>query len=189
MRSVLTSKVYQGQLHDLSFPKLANSFLCQSLLAEAEERYVDATFGALHAAWVCDDATRFKRADHCRARVIDLIHNASRAGQSFGVRVRSREALLADASRRVGNFESAAATCREALVDKSDEFLRNILEFQLELINAGYTGAYSLGDAARWSPSAWGLEPSIQPRAPQKRSRFWAVVIHYLDVLLGNASL
>jgi hypothetical protein len=187
LRSVLKSSGYQGQLHNRSSPKLANSFLCQSLLAEAEERYVDATFGSLHAAWACDDATRFKRADYCRARVIDTIHNASRAGQSFGVRLRSREGLLADALRRLGNYESAAAICREALVDQSDEFLRNILKFQLELINRRYTGAYSLGDAARWSPSAWGVEPSIHPSAPRKRSRLWARVNHYADLLLGNA--
>lgn len=187
LRSVVKSQAYNAQLHNLSFPKLANSFLCQSLIAEAEGRYVDATFGGLHAAWACDDATRFKRADDCRARVVELIQNASLTSQSFGIRLRSREALLVDALRRTGNFEFAAATCRGAFVNEADKFLRNVLEFQLELINRRYTAAYSLADAALWSPKAWGVEQSIQPMAPRKGSRFWARVIHYLDFLLGNA--
>ncbi len=179
LQSVVQGEQYRAQLHDRRFPKLANSFLCGSLIDEAGGRYVEATFGAMYAAWACDDAPKFKGARECRARAVELIQKASGRSQAFGIGLQSREALLVDALRRTGNFDSAFATCQEALGDASDEFLRNILQFQLELINRRYTAAYSVGDAIRWSPKAWGLEQSIQPRAPRKRWWFW----HWLDRL------
>jgi hypothetical protein len=154
LESVVQSNRYRAQLHNLFFPKLANSFLCQSLLNEAEGRYVDATFAALHAAWVCEDAMRFKRARQCRARVLAMIQKASAASQYFGFRLRSQAAILVDALRRTGDFDSAAATCKEALVDQPDELLRNVLQFQLALINRRSKAARSVADAVRWSQKA-----------------------------------
>jgi len=161
VRSLVASKRYRVQLHNFFLPKLANSFLCQSLVHEAEGRYINATFAALHAAWVCDDAFRFKRARECRARVVAMIQKASAGTQSFGSRLQSRAAILVDALRRIGDFDSAAATCQEALVDEPDEFLRNVLQFQLTLINQRSKAAHSLVDAIRWSPKAWALDQSI----------------------------
>lgn len=153
------SNAYRAQLHNLSFPRLANSFLCQSLAAEAEERFVEATFGTLHAAWACDDdPIRFKRANQCRSRLIDMIQGASRRGQKFGAGLESRAAILVDALRRTGNFESAGTTCQEALANEPDDFLRKVLQFQLALVDRRSKRAYSLADAARWSPEAWGLK-------------------------------
>jgi hypothetical protein len=155
LRAVVASNVYRAQLRNLSFPGLANSFLCHSLAAEAENRFVEATLGALHAAWACDDdPIRFKRASQCRSRVIDMIQGASRRGQKFGAGPESAAAILVDALRRTGNFESAATTCQEALGNEPDERLRRVLQFQLSLVDRRSKRAYSLADAARWSPKA-----------------------------------
>ena len=187
IQSVVRSTRYRAQLHNRSFPKLANSFWCESLVDEAEERYGDAALAALRAAWVCDDAVRFKRARECRARVVELIDQAFKANRWDGI-FRTRWGMVkVDPLRRIGSFDSAAAICREAFTDEPGQALRNVLQFQLELINRRYTAAYSLSDAMHWSPSAWGVEQSIGGRAPRERSWLSSALAHGMDFILGNA--
>jgi hypothetical protein len=171
--SIVRSERYTAQLHDRGLPELANSFLCTSLIDQAEGRQVDATFAALHAAWTCDDASLPEQARSCRLRATELILSDSRGSQSFGIRLRSRPALLADLFRRCGDFDSASATCREALAADPEVFLRNVLGFQIQLIDRHDTAAHSLGEAILSSPEAWGIDQSSRSEAPKRGWRFW----------------
>lgn len=152
LQAVVASEAYGKQLHNVAFPRLANSFLCSSLVAEAEHRYVSATFAALHASWACEeDMLRSRKARACRARVVSLIEMAQMKGESFGTNLRSRPAILVEALRRIGKFEAAANVSREALATEPDEFLRRLLQFQSALASRRDARAHSLLDLIRWS--------------------------------------
>jgi hypothetical protein len=174
LASIVRGERYRAQLRDRRFGRLANSFLCQGLIDEAEGRYVDATLAAVHAAWVCDDTRKAKSARNCRQRAARLIRNAPSSGQSFGIRLRSAPALLVDVLRRSGDFEGAESECRQVLAEGTDVFLRNLAAFQLDLIKRRDGRAHSLLDAIRSSPEAWGVTGKAEA-AKQKRSlRFWS---------------
>jgi hypothetical protein len=152
LQSVVASKPYRTQLNNVFFPRLANSFWCSSLIAEAEHRYVAATFAALHAAWACeDDILRSSKADACRARVVRLIEMSRANGESFGRQLRSWPPILVDSLRRMRNFEAAASASREVLATEPDEFLRRLLQFQLELVSRADSSAQTLAQLERWS--------------------------------------
>jgi len=172
--TVVRSVRYREQLNDPEFPGLANSFLCQSLVDEADGRHVDAAFGALHAAWVCDDARAGPQATAARKRAAKLIQEAPQGRQAFGIRLRSSAALLTDVLRRSGEFESAAAECQRGLSAEPDQFLRNLLAFQSELIKQRDAAAHSLVEAIQLSQEARGV-PAGGPTEGRKEGwwRFW----------------
>jgi hypothetical protein len=151
LQSVVSSKPYRRQLKNVFFPRLANSFLCVSLLAEAERRYAAAISAALHAAWACDDTFRSRKAVDCRVRVIKLIEAAQAGGESSAPQLRNRSAILVDAFRRNRDFEAAASRSREALASESHDFLRRLLQFELMLANRQDAAAYTLAHVERWS--------------------------------------
>jgi len=173
--SIVRAERYRAQLQDRRFAQLANSFLCQCLIDEAEGRFVDATLAAVHAAWVCDDDKKAELAASCRRMAARLIRDAPRGSQSFGIRLRSGPALLVDVLRRSGDFEGAETECRQGLAEATDGFLRNLLGFQLDLIKRGDLAAHSLLEAIGSSPEAWGVTGPGKDDAPkQKRSwGFW----------------
>ncbi len=55
---IMRSDAYRHRLQDPEFPKLANAFLCHSILEEMSSHYANAAWPTIHAAWACDDASR-----------------------------------------------------------------------------------------------------------------------------------
>lgn len=83
VRAVVDSETYRAQLEATDAPELANSFLCQALLDEAQGRTVSAVWAAVRAAWVCDDAELEDAATTCRRRARALLAAMRRAGHTL----------------------------------------------------------------------------------------------------------
>lgn len=161
------SEAYQGQLRSGDFPKLANSFLCWSLVRERAGDFAGAGWACVHAAWVCDDAAEFNMlygnvsgqqvgtrdevtaARSCRRKAALLLARAREKGQRFGAQVGAEEALMADLLRRTGRFESAIRMADCGLAEKPKEMLVYILDFQKKLAGDSDAGCHTIAEAVR----------------------------------------
>jgi hypothetical protein len=129
---------YQTQLHDESFPDLANNFLCQSMIEEQLGALADAGWSSLHAAWACDDDGRADAADRCRGRAAGLWQSAQAAGERFAGEDRgAEEAILADLYRRMGRSEDALEQCRRGLASNPPGLIKEILDYGRALTEKG----------------------------------------------------
>jgi hypothetical protein len=54
-REVVQHHAYREQLENPDYPKLANSFLCCSMISEKDGGFSSAGWACLKAAWACDD--------------------------------------------------------------------------------------------------------------------------------------
>jgi tetratricopeptide (TPR) repeat protein len=165
---IVYSDDYRKQLNSSEFPKLANSFLCYSLIIENLEEYSKAGWACLHASWVCDDAKYIDAAKICRKKSFTLFMKAKMNGQKFTEQLGAEEAIMVDVLRRAGEFEKALEIAEEGLKKldensssfcKSDntsdllknpeEIIKTILKFQIELINKKDVGCYTVEDAVK----------------------------------------
>ncbi len=118
---VVRSDSYQRQLNNPEFPKLANAFLCFSLIQESAGEYARAGWACIHAAWSCDDDGSDAAAQKCRMKAVTLFQRAKENGQRFAEQAGAEEALMIDLLRRSGQFELAIRTCDDGLKKKARE--------------------------------------------------------------------
>lgn len=90
------------------YPDLANSFICQGMIARATKNELAEGWAWIHAAWACDDAGASEQATECRfeaSRVLLAAEdpNASAEGQEGAL-----TAVCVDLLRRAGRFDEAA---------------------------------------------------------------------------------
>lgn len=150
------SSAYQQQLRDSALPALANQFLCRAMLAASFGDPASAGWDALHAAWVCDD-TRPKAAPHCRQRAIQWWREALSLGQNFYAEPGERtddpvarefqHLLLADLLRRSAQFDAARRECEDVLSRDQPDFVRALLTFELQLVQAGDRACHNTSEA------------------------------------------
>ncbi|MEW6034464.1 MAG: hypothetical protein AB1603_06390 [Chloroflexota bacterium] len=164
---VVRSELYQVQLRSRDFPRLANQFLCWSLVQEQAGNFAGAGWACIHAAWVCDDAAEFNMlygnvsgqemgvrdeaaaARNCRLKAALLLARARERGQRFGVQVGSEEALMADLLRRAGRFDSAIRMADCGLNEDPKEVLACILELQKKLAASSDAGCHTIAEAIK----------------------------------------
>ncbi len=135
LSAVVNSDEYRQQLKNQDFPDLADQFLSYSILKVNDNNHIAAAWASLRAAWVCDDSDNsVKSAEYCRRRALDQFAKAAVNGQEFDAPIGTREALMVDLYRRTGQFVEARSMCYEGLKTNPEEYLQNILLFQLQLI-------------------------------------------------------
>ncbi len=141
---------YQQQLNNKDFPKLANAFLCFSLIQENIGKYARAGWSAIHAAWSCDDEGFVDGAKKCREKAVILLQKAKETSQSFDRQTGGEEAIMVDLLRRSGQFEVAIKICDDGLKKGPKKIISDILQFQKILISkcdtTGHTIAEPTGD-------------------------------------------
>lgn len=133
LHKVLKSNAYLVQGEDVSYPVLANSFLCWSIVLEAARDYPESGWAAVHAAWVCDDNQAGKGSDSCRRRAITLFRIAQAHEIRFSTNENVEAIILADLLRRCGMFDDAVAVCKEILAENPEITFKRILLVQLGL--------------------------------------------------------
>jgi len=147
--------------------RLANRFVCRSLLDEATGDLVSAGWRRLHAAWACDDA-RLPNDQACvqRRASIELFERARAKGEHAMKSVVGGDLMLcADLARRAGDLDQVLAYCEVGLaLPAPPAFLRKLLAFEQALVRARDTACHSVAEADR--PA--GGEKSN--RAPSLRS-------------------
>jgi hypothetical protein len=144
---IVRSDAYREWLNNSWIPAKARQFLAFAYLLERLHLTSDAGWSALHAAWVCDDASDDVAARRCRARAIELWQRGKAQGQIFCDDMASEFALVTDLYRRMGQFEHAAVACAEAL-DLYDlpPAVEAMLRRQRVLIQARDTAAHSMSE-------------------------------------------
>ena len=165
---MVQSDTYQKQLQSEGFPKLANSFLCWSLVEEQAGNFANAGWACIHAAWVCDDATDSNRlygnvsgskvgtrdeaaaATLCRAKAVKLLKRARDLGQGFGAQAGSEEALMADLLRRIARFESALKMIQCGIEAGPRGVVDTVLRFEKELAEKRDTDVHTIAEALKW---------------------------------------
>ena len=136
---VVESEVYRAQAARKDLPDLAVSFLCWSLVAEAEGRSTQAAWAAVRAAWACDDAKNEDGAQACRERAVPLFRAAMRARPVPGEdRVVRR--VIVDLLRRQGRLDEAAEAWETAMVLAPEDAA---LVLERHLISEGDTASHA----------------------------------------------
>lgn len=154
VREIVRAVPYQALQRNRSYPSLAVSFLCWSMIQEIQGAYVEAGWAALHAAWACDDAEAQTAAigrhasTRCRAKAIELICLCREAGLPFSEQEGVEEAVLADLLRRSGQFEEVPAVCGIGLARNPDEAVRRVLVYEEELAEKQDSACHSAAEAA-----------------------------------------
>jgi hypothetical protein len=134
LSEAISSNSCKRQLDDSEFPKLANAFLCFSLIRESAGDYVRAGWASIHSAWACDDAGHDIDAQKCWKRAVTLLQKAKQNGQIFAEQAGAEEAIIVDLLRRSGQFELALKVCDDGLKKKPAKIISDILQFQKILI-------------------------------------------------------
>ena len=147
--AVVKSEDYRKILDNSTYPRLAGQFLCWSLLQESRDEYEKAGWGAIHAAWACDDAGFEEGAKASRKRASELLMKARENGQWFAEDAGMEEAILVDLLRRAGYFEDALNICRERLKKEPEETVKIILLYQQTLIGKLDSRRHTVSDAQR----------------------------------------
>ena len=131
---VIKSNIYKKQLNSSEFPKLANAFLCSSLIQENANKFGSAGWSSIYAAWVCDDEGLAGGAKTCRERAIAILQRSRANTQKFTAKSGDEEIILVDLLRRSGRFDEALKTCEEGLRKNPDKLQADILRFEKILI-------------------------------------------------------
>lgn len=146
-KKIVYSVSYIKQLNDPEFSRLANEFLCCSLIQENAEEYADAGWSNIHAAWACDDADLIIQSQNCRMKAVVLLQKAKENGQMYGQDTISEVVIMVDLLRRSCQFEKALKLCEEELKNNPEKSIKDFLRFQKKLINKSDIACYNFGDS------------------------------------------
>lgn len=147
-RGIVRSEEYRQRLHDSAFPRLANRYLCWSMILEKQGELADAAWAAIRAAWACDDEEATDAARVVRMRAVSLIDRAREEDQLVMPIESGYHVVRADLLRRAGAFEEARATISEGLSEVEDEPIRSILGYQQELVEKGDEDRHLVSEVA-----------------------------------------
>ena len=147
---VVKLPLYRWQLDNRKFPKIANVFLCWSIIQEDLGAPAQAAWASLHAAWICDDEWQDVPARVCRKRAADLLLRAWSRGERLVSQEGADEALLVDLLRRAGRFREARTIVKETLERNPEPLIADIMRLQNRLIAASDRGAHTVAEARRF---------------------------------------
>lgn len=146
-KAVVAGAAYREQLNDSAFPPLANTFLCKALLGRETGNLATATWGYIHAAWVCDDANQVEQASKCRRRAAELLVLAEAEGQRVCDQDGLSTAIHVDLLRRAGEIERARQVLAQPVKKGTDDVITLMLVFQALLLDRNDLGCHTVGKA------------------------------------------
>lgn len=80
---ILSSELYQKQLKDKNYPKLARQFLCWGILQRIAHNYDKLLWACIHAAWASDDRNAHEAAKQCRQKAITILSDEAITDQQL----------------------------------------------------------------------------------------------------------
>lgn len=147
-RELVESDSYKNQLGDPGYPKLANMFLCFSILEEGAGNIVSVVQLQINASWACDDAGAGSSARECRLKAAAFLEQVRDSGMKMHPDEPGLdEAILVDLLRRAGQHEKARSRCREALEQGYTDTVGGVLEFENELITQQDVAPHTIAEA------------------------------------------
>lgn len=150
---LVRTDLYQQQLNSTEFPKLANAFLCYSLIQENAGDYAGAGWSCVHASWVCDDTNSEEAAQKCRKKAIGLFQKAKENSQVIDEEASTAEILIIDLLRRSRQFELALKTCDENLKKNPEKSILDVLKYEKILIKNKDSACHTIEEATKRTKS------------------------------------
>jgi hypothetical protein len=178
---IIKSKAYLEQLTNDTYPELANSFLCDSMIQEAVGHIADAIWSAINAAWTCDDSVAKEAAFACRERALHLTLRAREQKVSLTRDAGIEHVVIADLLRRTKQFSQVEPMCREGLKLKQKLIpeVRQMLEAQIHFARKQDDEAHNLAEAQtlvdsnQLSSNSVANKTGDENNNPQKWWHFW----------------
>ncbi len=146
-KEIVNSIEYQNLIRDSEIPKLAASFLARSYEEEKQQKYVDSAWGAIHAAWICDDENNLESSVRCRKQAIILIEKANNQEQKIADQTGASEAITIDLMRRSGMFQEALELSDVVKAKDIEEIIKQIIKYQKELITKKDISVQTISEA------------------------------------------
>ncbi|HPD55934.1 MAG TPA: hypothetical protein P5294_03720 [Smithellaceae bacterium] len=148
-KKIIEDEKYKSQLKDEKYPKLANLFICMSIIEEQASNCVNAMWALIHAAWVCDDSGHSNEAKTCRNRAVEMLLHAEKHDKKWAKQQGSITAILVDLLRRSGRLEEAREAIAQRRAEISGKIIITILDFQSALIKQGDVSCYTVSQAMK----------------------------------------
>lgn len=147
--AIVATSGYRAELENAGRSRLANRFVCLSMLDESAGDLMSAGWQRLHAAWECDDNEAVDNAGTLRREAIGLFERARATGaRVMTAIIGGDELLLADLARRSREFEQGIEYCEAGLKLELDLFLRQLLTFEQQLCAARDTRCHTVDEVA-----------------------------------------
>jgi hypothetical protein len=150
---ILAESTYQYQLNHGNYSKLANSFLCLSMIENAAKKYSSTTWALIHAAWVCDDDDKLLQAKECRVRAAKMLILSEENSQLVSEQPFGSYCILLDLLRRSEQFAEANKLIDKHFFKLEDYVMQKIFNFQLHLIENNDLRCYTIEDAMNFENS------------------------------------
>jgi hypothetical protein len=112
-RAIVKTTAYLAILNDTGYPFLAREYLAAAHLCRMTERYAEAGWHALRAAWKCEDMLH-PMAGFCRTNALQAFELALQHAQSVGANAFESALIIGDVWRRNGDNAAAARFCQQA---------------------------------------------------------------------------
>ncbi len=145
--TLVKSSKYQSIVEDISFPRVASSFLAKSYENEINKQYVDAAWNVIHAAWICDDEQNNEAAKNCRKKAVTIIDKANSQSNKIADQAGASELITIDLMRRSGMFEAALELAELTKKDDIENIIIQIIEFEITLIQLKDTESHTISEA------------------------------------------
>ncbi len=146
-QELVNSADYRTQLSDLTYPTLANSFLCKAILDRVAGSYAHATWNLIRAAWVCDDTDQSEQAATCRKTAADMLELARQHDQKVVGQDRADTAILVDLLRRSGQPKRARQILATQQDSTAEDVIGRVLNFQRVLLERNDVSCHTIGEA------------------------------------------
>lgn len=146
-KEIVTSKEYQNIIKSGEMPETAACFLALSYEKEKQQEYSASAWGAIHAAWICDDVQNFKSSIKCRKQAVALIEKAKKNGQKIADQPGASEAITIDLMRRSGMYQEALELSAAMKSEDIDEIIMQVIQYEEELIAKNDNAAHTILEA------------------------------------------
>lgn len=144
---IIKSNEYQRIVHSSHIPKLAASFLANSYEMQKLERYSNAAWCAIHAAWICDDENNIEAATGARKEALSLIEQGNIHNDHIAEQKGASEAITIDLLRRTGLFLQAEKFAGKLLEIEFDDIIQRVIQLEMELIKVKCLAAHTISEA------------------------------------------
>jgi len=146
-KELIESVEYKTILSNEHMPKMASSFLASAYEKEQTDRLHDAAWGAIQAAWICDDENNHEAAIQCRKRAISLIEKAISKNQKIASDEGATEAITIDLMRRAGMFQEAKKLVAIIKGKGVEGIILDVINFGEKLIDQKNTTSHTISEA------------------------------------------
>lgn len=144
---IIRSTEYLEIVRDFEGQNVSAFYLADALISEMQNHYAKAFWGALNAAWMCDDKGRAAIAEKCRARALDLLDRATGNSEEISSQKGAAELIAVDLMRRTKRFDEARELIASIEQAGFKDVILEIAKFQGELIGQRDVRAHTISEA------------------------------------------